>query len=150
MSITRRDTIKSILAAAAVSAVPAVAEAAIDAKPQTKAESIYAKIKELISECEKKRDLPFDPQRDAISIHLPASFNRYDIDAMSRCLKREFPTCRKFYFKVFTILNWLHVDISRIAKADYSDGDEIFEIDPTYYSFATMFLDNGQIVAGKF
>lgn len=150
MSLTRRDTIKSILSAAALSAVPAVAKAAIDAKPLTKAESIYAKIKELISKCEIERGLPLDPQMDIISINLPASFNRHDIDVMSRCFQKEFPTFRKSNFRVFKTLNGIVVDIARIADADYSDGDESLVIDPTYGICATMALDNGQIVTCKF
>lgn len=150
MKLTRRDTIKSILTAAAVSAVPAVAKAAIEAEPMSKAERIYASIKELISKCEAERGLPFDPKWDYIHIWLPASFNRYDIDATAKCFQREFPTFRKFCFKVFTAINVLDVNIYRIANSDYSDGDESFEIDPTYCSHAVMFLDDGQIVSDKF
>ena len=148
MNTTRRDTIKSILAAAAVSAVPAVAEAAIAAKPPTKAESIYPRIKELISKCEKERDLPFDPQWDSVSISLPASFDLSDLNETSTCFREEYPTWRWGGFKFFNFTtDGLEVKIFRVVDAD--DGSGLYKIDQKYCSFATMFFDNGQILAGK-
>lgn len=147
MSLTRRDTIKSILAAAAVAAAPAVAEAAIAAKPLTKAESIYARIKELISKCEAERGLPFDPQWDSVIICLPASFDISDINATSKCFRMEYPTWRWGGFKVLKVANCLVVKIFRVVDRDKESV--LYEIDPKYSIFATMFLDNGQIVTGK-
>lgn len=143
MNTTRRDTLKSILAATAVAAVPAVVEAAIAAKPPTKAESIYAKIKELISKCEKERDLPFDPQRDIIEIYLPASFNRCDIDATTKCFLREYPTCRWFGFKSFKTFNGLTVDIDRVVDAD--DMGELHEIYPAFGTWSYMRFEDGKV-----
>ena len=149
MNTTRRDAIRSILAAAAVSAVPAVAEAAIAAKPPTKVERIYAKIKELISLCEKERGLPFDPQWDSIMISLPVSFTLSNLIAMSKCFQMEYPTWGRGRFKFFKFAHCLEVEISRVV-VDADEGSALYEIAPRYCSFATMFLDNGQIVAGKF
>ena len=148
MNLTRRDAIRSILAAAAVSAVPAVAKAAIDAKPLTKAESIYARIKELISRCEKMRDLPFDPKRDIIAIRLPASFGKGNLNATETLFQREYPTCLGYGFEVLKYADCIDVEINRVVDAD--EGSDLYEIDPKYCSLATMFLDNGQIVAGKY
>lgn len=146
MNTTRRDTIKSILAAAAIAAVPAVAEAAIAAKPLTKAESIYAKIKELISKCEKERGLPFDPQRDRVIICLPASFDLSDINETSKCFRMEYPSWRWGGFKVFKSADCLTVKISRMVDAD--EGSSLYEIDPAYSVAAVLFL--GQIVTFKY
>ena len=150
MNITRRDTLKSILAAAAVSAVPAVAEAAIDAKPQTKAESIYAKIKELISLCEKERDLPFDPQWDGIHIRLPSTCTPSDLQATENCFLQDHPNCLRVSCKVLNTVDVLDVNLHRIVEPEDSIGAELYEIDLKYCSFATMFFDNGQMVAGKY
>lgn len=148
MNTTRRDAIKSILSAAAVSAVPAVAEAAIAPKFPTKAESIYARIKELISKCEAERGLPFDPQWDLVSIYLPASFDISDLNATSKCFRMEYPSWRWGGFQVFKSAVFLEVEISRVVDTD--EESSLYEIDPKYCSYAAMFLDNGQIVAGKY
>lgn len=143
MNITRRDTIKSILSAAAVSAVPAVAEAALETKTPTKAESIYARIKELISNCEKKRGLPFDPQRDIIEIYLPAFLDHSDMEATTKCFLREYPTCRWFGFKSFKTFNGLTVDINRVVDAD--DMGELHEIYPEFGTWSYMRFEDGKV-----
>lgn len=148
MSLTRRDTIKSILSAAAVSAVPAVAEAAIAAKPPTKVESIYARIKELISKCEAERGLPFDPQWDIVSISLPASFDLSDLNETSTCFRMEYPTWRWGGFKVFKVVNCLEVKIFRVVDAD--EGSDLYEIDPAYCASAVLSLRDGRIATSKF
>lgn len=149
MSLTRRDAIKAAIATAAVAATPLAVKAAIAAKPPTKVESIYARIKELISRCEKERDLPFDPQWDSIIISLPRSFDISDINATSTRFRNEYPTWRWGGFKFFKFTtDGLEVKIFRVVDAD--DGCGLYKIDQNYCCFATMFFDNGQIVAGKF
>lgn len=148
MSLTRRDTIKSILAAAAVAAVPAVAEAALKTQPPTKAESIYAKIKELLSRCEAERGLPFDHQWDSITICLPVTFDISDLNATSRCFRMEYPNWRWGGFKIFKHSHCLEVDIFRMVDAD--NGNGLYAIDTQKCSYATMFLNDGQIISGKY
>ena len=148
MSLTRRDTIKSILSAAAVSAVPAVAEAAIAPNPPTKAESIYARIKELISKCEKERGLPFDPQRDGIHIWLPSTSTPSDLKATENCFLQDHPTWLRIRFKVLDTDDVLGVNIFRVVNAD--EGRGLYEIDPAYCATAVLSLRDGQIVTYKF
>ena len=150
MNTTRRDTIKSILAAAAVSAVPAVAKAAIDAKPLTKADSIYAKIKALISECEKERGLPFDPQRDGIHIWLPSRCPPSDLKATENCFLQDHPNCLRVSFNVLDTADVLDVNIHRIVEPEDSIGAELYEIDPTQSVWSVLFLQDGQMITSKY
>lgn len=140
MNLTRRQALKSLAVTAALAVVPSTVKA-IDISPKpkavvsytpTKAESIYAKIKELISKCEKERGLPFDPQRDIISIYLPASFGKGDLNATATLFQRDYPTCLRCAFRVFYRVEAIDVNMHRVADEGDSEGAVIWEVDPKY------------------
>ena len=144
MSITRRDTIKSILsAAAAISAVPAVAKVVLKTNPPTKAESIHARIKKLISKIETIRESPINGRMDYIGISLPFNCNR---DEISSCFFKEFPELRpNTSFNNFQTWDCLMVNINR-GVYHSEDLFPIVRIDPSKSYWAKIeFSGNSEV-----
>lgn len=123
MNTTRRDTIKSILAAAAVAAVPTMAAAAVP-KTFTKYDSIYLRIIFLLSVIQKRRGFPYDQENDRIEIVIP--FDCEATEIRNRFIKA-FPVAKYYgHFNAFQNWDCLLVRVNRFVNADsHQQGEDM-------------------------
>lgn len=135
MNTTRRDTIKSILAAAAVAAVPTMA-AAVVPEPFTKYDSIYRHIIFLLSIIQERRGFPYDQEKDRIEIVVP-----FDCEAtqIRKHFVEAFPVAKYYgHFNAFQTWDCLMVRVNRFVNADSHRRGEDMILDSKNEIWARM------------